>query len=568
MGHPLHRYSRTTARRWTQGVPHCLRRLFFEIHHPLAFKQPHRQHRQRGIDATRHPLFWHSPPTPLRPWLRVYQLYMDATPPHSSIQQVLTSPYHPEGNAINERSHRTVNNMLRSRLLEGSSMKTWVDKIPGIMLTLNAMPHESHGFSGLATDANPSPSSEDAPDYVEEIRQRLQLTHQQMTLPPTDAPPNPYQEGSLVYVVTPPPKRTSKLTPHWKGPYRICRIPNDYQVVYEDNGVERTVHINHVKPLKFTAPDLSDVVPPAEPPRPPLGYLPTGLTHAPAHPFRARNQPPAAPAALVELPVAPPNPPAAPEAPINVPVAPIDPPAAPAVPPPAPNPPRRRSPRLNPAQGQANAIRSLPATRKPPRQHQSASEPLTVHTSSLSRSEMARVRPLTIPYQLTLSPKHNALSFASLHVVYLCNRTGRYLTTLKDLRRALLKTIAEGARLALQGSVARPGQHCLRKSMRAVIWFLLPSDGEFTLDPVSLQYYLARRGRRVILRGNDITGRPLEDKLNWEQDTHEDQEKENSPLSTPKNRDREKLPLGKREERRKGSSFQSKVKSPFQFTNC
>ena len=48
-------------------------------------------------------------------------------------KRVLTSPYHTEGNAINERSHRTLNNMLRARLLEGSSSKAWVDKIPGIM---------------------------------------------------------------------------------------------------------------------------------------------------------------------------------------------------------------------------------------------------------------------------------------------------------------------------------------------------------------------------------------------------------------------------------------------------
>ena len=248
--------------------------------------------------------------------------------------------------------------MLRARLLEGSSTKAWVDKIPGIMLTLNAMPHEPHRFSAsmiatgheptlppdLATDTNPSPSSEDAPDYIEEIQQHLQLTHQQMTLPPTDAPLNPYQEGNLVYVVSILPEKTSKVMPCWKGPYRVCRIPNDYQVVYEDNGVERTVHINHVKPAKFTSPDLPEVVPPAEPPRPPLGYLPTGFTHAPARPPRARNQPPAAPAAPAELPVAPSNPPAAPEASIDIPVAPIDSPASPAVPPPARNPPRRRSP--------------------------------------------------------------------------------------------------------------------------------------------------------------------------------------------------------------------------------
>ena len=97
------------------------------------------------------------------------------------IQRVLTSPYHPEGNAINEQSHRTLNKMLRARLLEGSSSKAWVDKVPGIMLSLNAMPHEPHGFSAsmIATgreptlspdveqDAHASPAIDDPSDYIE-----------------------------------------------------------------------------------------------------------------------------------------------------------------------------------------------------------------------------------------------------------------------------------------------------------------------------------------------------------------------------------------------------------------
>ena len=80
-----------------------------------------------------------------------------------------------KANAINERSHRTLNNMLRARLLEGPSAKAWVDKVPGIMLTLNAMPHEPHGFSAsmiamgceptlppdLNLDTNPFPTAED-----------------------------------------------------------------------------------------------------------------------------------------------------------------------------------------------------------------------------------------------------------------------------------------------------------------------------------------------------------------------------------------------------------------------
>ena len=74
------------------------------------------------------------------------------------IQRLLTSPYHPEGNSINERSHRTMNNMLRARLLEGTSSKTWVEKVPGIMLALNAMVHEPHGFSAsmIATGREPT----------------------------------------------------------------------------------------------------------------------------------------------------------------------------------------------------------------------------------------------------------------------------------------------------------------------------------------------------------------------------------------------------------------------------
>ena len=120
---------------------------------------------------------------------------------------MLTSPYYPEGNAINERSHRTMNNMLRARLLEGTSSKAWVEKVPGIMLALNMMVHEPHGFPtsmvatgreptlppDLQNDAFASPSLDDPADYVEVLRQRLSMTHQQMTAPPPPASANPYQ---------------------------------------------------------------------------------------------------------------------------------------------------------------------------------------------------------------------------------------------------------------------------------------------------------------------------------------------------------------------------------------
>ena len=143
------------------------------------------------------------------------------------VQCILTSSYHPEGNAINERSHRTMNNMLRARLLESGSSKAWVEKVPGLMLALNAMPHEPHGFSAsmiatgheptlppdLQHDACASPSVGEPTTYAEVLKQSLKLTHQQVATPPPSTTTNPFQEGSLIFAMTTPPERSNKLTP-------------------------------------------------------------------------------------------------------------------------------------------------------------------------------------------------------------------------------------------------------------------------------------------------------------------------------------------------------------------
>ena len=140
--------------------------------------------------------------------------------------------------------------------------------------------------SDVQQDAHASPAIDDPSEYVEAITQRLQLTHQQMASPPPPSVANLYQEGSLIFAMITPPERTFKLSPRWKGPFRVCRVPNDYQVDYEDGEVRRTMHVSHAKPAKFTAPDLPEPMPAPETPRPPLGYLPAGL-------LRPRPPPPA-----------------------------------------------------------------------------------------------------------------------------------------------------------------------------------------------------------------------------------------------------------------------------------
>ena len=128
---------------------------------------------------------------------------------------------------------------------------------------------------------------------------------------------------------------------------------------------------------------------------------------------------------------------------------------------------------------------------------------------------MARTCPLTVPYNQCLGASVDRLSFTSLCLEDLRNGQSQYLSTMKQLVNALPKTENPTSCFALRGHIARPGQKRLRCSMRAAIWWLLPSDGEFRRSSHSLQYYLVRQGRRVVLRGGDVTLPPLESYLNW-----------------------------------------------------
>ena len=74
-------------------------------------------------------------------------------------------------------------------------------------------------------DAHSSPAVDDPSDYVKAITQQLQLTHQQMASPSPPSVTNPYQVGSLIYAMTTPPERASKLSPRWKGPFLVCQVP-------------------------------------------------------------------------------------------------------------------------------------------------------------------------------------------------------------------------------------------------------------------------------------------------------------------------------------------------------
>ena len=78
--------------------------------------------------------------------------------------------------------------------------------------------------------------------------------------------------------------------------------------------------------------------------------------------------------------------------------------------------------------------------------------------------------------------------------------------------------------------------------MRAAMWFLLPSDGVFHRSSTSLQYYLTRQGRRVVLRGGDVTQPPMERRLNWIPDPAPIPPRNNGKENHPPSAEHRKLP--------------------------
>ena len=220
------------------------------------------------------------------------------------VQRVLTSLYHPEGNAINEWSRCTMNNMLGAYLYyEGTPVPRWVDKIPAIMLTLNFMPHQPHGYSAsmittgrentlppdLVAWANACKGVENPSAYVSGVIEKLREVHQRVAPRAAPTRQNPNQPGSLIWVSTPPLERTSKLSPKWIGPFRVLKVPNPYQVAYASGVGPQTMHIHHTKPALLDL-LMQDLLLEEYPPTPPsLGYFPSSYMHCSTPQNQARG---------------------------------------------------------------------------------------------------------------------------------------------------------------------------------------------------------------------------------------------------------------------------------------
>ena len=92
---------------------------------------------------------------------------------------------------------------------------------------------------------------------------------------------------------------------------------------------------------------------------------------------------------------------------------------------------------------------------------------------------MARTYPLYLSYKTCLGHQEDPFSFSSLYLEDLRNGQRTYLDTNEPLIDAIPKSMDPNFRFALRAQVTPPGHQRVRYSLRAALWWLLPSDGNF-----------------------------------------------------------------------------------------
>ena len=284
--------------------------------------------------------------------------------------------------------------------------------------------------------------------------------------------------------------------------------------------VWRTVHVNHAKPAKAPPGGFPVPIAPATSAISPPKYTSRNLSW--------RKPPPPQPAA----PVAGPSQPRAPAHPaspsLSRPTAPssANQEAAPL--------PEQRSP---PSQPRANEnSRSGPPLRRSERLK--ANRPIdrptqAAPTHSQPSINMARTFPYSLSYDACIGDEERTYNFSSIYIEDL--QTGRrtYIQHVQQIIDLLPRTVDPSSRYTLRGHVTPSGHQRMRDSLRLALWIVLPPDGDFRRAPNGLHYHLARQGRRVVLRGGDVTS-PLHDsRLRWVYDPQPRQTPSVPPSHSP-----------------------------------
>ncbi|GAA54787.1 gap-Pol polyprotein [Clonorchis sinensis] len=201
------------------------------------------------------------------------------------IHKTRTTPYHPEGNGLVERTNRTIKKILTT-FVDRYEGERWDEHIPLCMLAYRAATHESTGYAPAFLQLGHDlrlPSDADTPvvpadlvgsnEYARSLRERLfaalQIAREnighaqqhQKTVYDRRSHGPVYEVGDYVLLHRPkaPPGAPAKFHHVWQGPYVIViKRPNNTYVIRDPSQPHadvQCVHYNQLKPYPPPRPD-------------------------------------------------------------------------------------------------------------------------------------------------------------------------------------------------------------------------------------------------------------------------------------------------------------------------
>lgn len=187
-------------------------------------------------------------------------------------KNILSSPYHPQTNGALERSHLTLKDYLKHYINENQN--NWDEFIPFAMFAYNTHVHKSTGFTPyevlfgnkpfLPNSITSEPTfSYSYDDYVINLKQKLNATQKtaRENLLTSKTKSKIYYDkkiifqyykiNDLVYILNKQtkPGLSKKLSPNFKGPYRITQVYPNKTVQIKIKNKLVTYHVNQLKPF-------------------------------------------------------------------------------------------------------------------------------------------------------------------------------------------------------------------------------------------------------------------------------------------------------------------------------
>ena len=181
------------------------------------------------------------------------------------VEKSHTTPYHPMGDGLEERMNRSLLSLLRTYVERETQ---WEEHLQLLLYIYRTTKHSSTGFSPFEVLFGSNPPLQQVPDlcrplfpepsnYCEQLKNKLASLREMVDsnlVESADRQQNSYkgssrsplEPGQQVLLNNP---CANKLEPRWTGPWLIRETQGPLTVTLTKGDVERTVHINRVRPL-------------------------------------------------------------------------------------------------------------------------------------------------------------------------------------------------------------------------------------------------------------------------------------------------------------------------------